>query len=134
MIALSVPNIELEYPPSFIHVKIPNADPTEFLNMTLIPGEVIIPVKLQQAETYSVQFPASTRKVELSCKPHAVQMGFALTAHKMQGQTVYHPQILLADLESMLEQIWHMLSVPECNFLTKFISQEHSKTKKLLLA
>nr|CAH0102911.1 unnamed protein product [Daphnia galeata] len=51
-----VPNIELEYPPSFIHVKIPNADPTEFLNMTLIPGEVIIPVKLQQAETYSVQF------------------------------------------------------------------------------
>jgi hypothetical protein len=67
VIALPVPNIELEYPPRFIHVKIPNADPTEFLNMTLIPGEVIIPVKLQQTETYSVQFldeSATSKEIE----------------------------------------------------------------------
>lgn len=79
----------LQYPPRYIHGTILNANTMEFENRTMIPGKVVIPVKIKSiADQNKIKLRSQGRKqVRLDCKPHAVEMGFACTSQKVQGQT-----------------------------------------------
>lgn len=53
---------------------------------------VVVPIRLQKHDsvTYTVQNPDPKIKVKasISLYPHAVELGFAVTFHKLQGRTV----------------------------------------------
>jgi hypothetical protein len=81
-------DIKLQYPPIYIHVEVPGADPLQFRGKSIIPNKVVIPVLLRKkSEEKKVYFPFREQPVILKMKPHAVEFGFAVTIHKMQGQT-----------------------------------------------
>jgi hypothetical protein len=55
---------------------------------SIILNNVVIPVLLRKkSEEKKVYFPFRGQPVILKIKPHAVEFGFAVTIHKMQGQT-----------------------------------------------
>ena len=64
------------------------ANPLEFQNRTLVPGEVVIPIKIKcLPEKGKISVRGRAKKITLNCKPHAVELGFACTSQKIQGQT-----------------------------------------------
>jgi hypothetical protein len=44
MTSASNEDIALQYPPKYINVRVDNANPEEFVDMTIVPGEVFIPI------------------------------------------------------------------------------------------
>ncbi|KZS07773.1 Uncharacterized protein APZ42_028439 [Daphnia magna] len=54
----------------------------------LLMDKVVIPVKLKsQAEEHKIHFPLKNNHLTVKGKAHAVVLAFAITVHKMQGQT-----------------------------------------------
>ena len=81
-------DVELIHPPLFIIVSVPGADPAEFQDRTLVPGRVVIPVpEFVSLESVDIQLPGRTKKDTFKYKPHAVELRFAITINKVQGQT-----------------------------------------------
>ncbi len=90
------PDIILNYPPLYVIVSVPGADPTRFVNTTLVEGKVVIPVKTVQRSKYvSVSRRRGEKAFKLTTKhyyyllhnPHNCELGFVVTVHKIQGQT-----------------------------------------------
>lgn len=80
-------DIELEFPPKYIHVEVPDANPEYFVGITMIPGKVVIPIAMTNPEYYQVQVPFRNEKVRVIVKSHGVELGFSCIVHKMQGLT-----------------------------------------------
>jgi hypothetical protein len=63
-------------------------DPVLFQHKSLFKDKVVIPVKLKsQAEEHKIHFPLKNYFITVKGKAHAVVLAFAITVHKMQGQT-----------------------------------------------
>lgn len=55
---------------------------------TLFEGQVIIPIAISKnPDEYKVQFPGQNKHIGVKVKSHSVEMGYAITVHKIQGQT-----------------------------------------------
>jgi hypothetical protein len=91
--ASSSADIHLHYPPKYICVEVPSADPFKFVERTLVPGKVVIPIPLKQAttkKTYStgevkawkINVPGFGIR-EIIARRHQVDLAFALTTHKV---------------------------------------------------
>lgn len=79
-------DIRLEFPPSYIHVSIPHLNPDDFVGRTLVPSEIVILVQISKFPD-KVNFRLPNTDLSVDVRKHAVEMGFAVTVHKMQGQT-----------------------------------------------
>jgi hypothetical protein len=91
-------DIRLQFPPVYIHVEIPNADPHKFIGKSLVPNKVVIPIRPKtKSEERKVYFPLREEPVVLKIRPHAVEFAFGITVHKMQGQTC---ERIILDLNS----------------------------------
>lgn len=78
----------LQYPPKYIIVSVPEANPDDFVGRTLVPGRVVIPVPLFNIpEKLEIQLPGRPKPDIIMYRTHAVEMRFAITVHKVQGQT-----------------------------------------------
>ncbi len=72
-------NICLEFPQVV-------SNPNDFIDRSLVPSEVVIPIQFAKfPEKIKIQLQNMDLSVDV--KKHAVEMGFAVTVHKMQGQT-----------------------------------------------
>ena len=82
-------DIVLKFPPIYIHVEVPDADPQKFAGKSLIKDKVVIPVRLKSKEEEHKVFlwTRQNDSVIVKIKPHAVELAFAITIHKIQGQT-----------------------------------------------
>jgi hypothetical protein len=81
-------DIFLKFQPTYIHVEVPTLDPVLFQHKSLFKDKVVIPVKLKsQAEEHKIHFPLKNYFITVKGKAHAVVLAFAITVHKMQGQT-----------------------------------------------
>ncbi len=81
-------DVRLKYNPIYILVKIKNADPNDFIGLTVIPGEAIIPIGMTtESKEVSVQIPLKKSFKLKAKKIHGLELGFAITFHKIQGQT-----------------------------------------------
>ena len=96
MIDPSGEDVVLEYNPTNVLVKVTGADPTDFVGLTIVPGDVIIPLaQTTNNKPIKVTIPRRRDKISLQTKSHGIDMGFAITLHKIQGQTC---QRLIVDL------------------------------------
>ena len=67
-----------------------------YFRRTLVPGQVVIPIPLSKhASQYKVQFPGRIEMKSFKVKVHSVEMAYAVTVHKIQGQT---KEYLIIDL------------------------------------
>jgi hypothetical protein len=80
-------DIELQFPPKYIHVEIPDAEAVMFEDITMTPGKVVIPIAMNNPENHQVQVPFRNEAVRVDAKSHGVELGFSCTVHKMQGLT-----------------------------------------------
>jgi hypothetical protein len=65
-----------------------NASPAEYKDCTLIQGETVIPIAVKRmCDIKNMKKNQNGEIRQLRSKPHGVEMGFAITAHKVQGQT-----------------------------------------------
>ena len=86
--SVDLQDIQLKYPPKFIIVSVPEARPEEFIGRTLVPNRVVIPVPLFNVpEKISLMLPGRPKEDVVLYRPHAVELRFAITVHKVQGQT-----------------------------------------------
>ena len=69
-------DIELEFPPKYIHVEVPDANPELCVGITMIPSKVVIPIALSNAENHQVQVPFRNEKVRVDVKAHGEELGF----------------------------------------------------------
>ena len=82
------PSIILKHPPQGILVSVPGADIARFSTMTMEPGAVVIPIGLvRRAKDLKGARIKNGVKRDLYYLPHNVDIGFAVTVHKVQGQT-----------------------------------------------
>ena len=80
-------DIKLKYTPTYIIVSIPGANPDDFKGRTMVPGRVVIPVPIKRtADTVNVKLPGQLKSTKLQYHPHGVELRFALTGYKVQGQ------------------------------------------------
>ncbi len=80
-------DIKLKYPPIYIIVSIPGANPDDFKGRTMVPGRVVVPVPIKRnADTVNVRLPGQLDSSRLQYHPHGVELRFALTGYKVQGQ------------------------------------------------
>ena len=70
-------DIFLKFQPTYIHVEVPTLDPVLIQHKSLLKDKVVIPVKLKSQADF----------ITVKGKAHAVVLAFAITVHKMQGQT-----------------------------------------------
>jgi len=86
--SLELQDVQLQFPPKFIIVSVPDAKPEEFIGRTLVPDRVVIPVPLFNVpEKINIILPGRPKEDVLLYRPHAVELRFAITVHKVQGQT-----------------------------------------------
>jgi len=79
--------IELELPPTYINVSLPNTPPEKFKNLTLIENECIIPVPLSSfPHNEHIPLPGKKTTLLVTAKPHACDLAFSMTNHKLQGR------------------------------------------------
>ena len=75
-------DIRLQFPPVYIHVEIPNADPHKFIGKSLVPNKVVIPIRPKtKSEERKVYFPLREEPVVLKIRPHAVEFAFGIPVH-----------------------------------------------------
>lgn len=81
-------DISLQYNPLHILVKITNANPTDFIGMTAVEGEVVIPFsQTHTSKLFPITVPGKLNKIKLQTTSHEIDLGFSVTLHKIQGQT-----------------------------------------------
>jgi hypothetical protein len=73
-----------------VNVCIPGIDAATWpASSTLVPGHVVIPVEKQSTwQTTTALHAGSHSSHQVSAKPHGVELGFAITFHKVQGKTL----------------------------------------------
>ena len=97
--------IQLQHPPKYVIVSIPNADPKDFEDCTMEPGRVLIPVPVtRQPKELKIDLIGQTSEVTLKYLRHGVQLGFSMTVHRIQGKTLEH-LILQLNKRSFLPRI-----------------------------
>ena len=81
-------DILLEFPPLYINVSVDNANPDAFVGMTMVEGEVVIPIEFSGKKIEQKIFlPNKARPTEVRSRQFSVDLRFACTVHKIQGQT-----------------------------------------------
>ncbi|KZR96377.1 Uncharacterized protein APZ42_009314, partial [Daphnia magna] len=81
-------NVALTYPPLHINVAVPGANAADFVEKTLEPGRVVIPVpRVSKWEPVNIKLPGRRQADTFHYRPHGVEQHFAVTVHKIQGQT-----------------------------------------------
>ena len=81
-------DVELHFAPKYINVRIPDADVSEFVNLTLLPGDVVIPITfIRSGSQHKNYTPEEANKIPFSSRSHNVDLQFAKTMHKVQAQT-----------------------------------------------
>lgn len=81
-------DVYLQYPPKYIIVSVPAANPDDFTERTLVPGRVVIPVSVFNIpEKIEIKLPGRPKPDVILYPAHAVEMCFAITVHKVQDQT-----------------------------------------------
>ncbi len=86
--SVDLQDIQLKYPPKFIIVSVPEARPEDFIGRTLVPDRVVIPVPFFNVpEKINIMLPGRPKEDVILYRPHAVELRFAITVHKVQGQT-----------------------------------------------
>jgi hypothetical protein len=97
-IACAAPGEEvyIEIPPITINVQIPLSDreiqawPRE---QTIVSNAVVIPVKLSTRDPTKLHVCVNSTWLPIKVRTHAIELGFAITFHKVQGKTL--PRIIL---------------------------------------
>ncbi|KAI9551027.1 hypothetical protein GHT06_005690 [Daphnia sinensis] len=81
-------DVALTYPPLHINVAVPRVNPADFVEKTLEPGRVVIPVpRFSKWEPVDIKLPGRRQADTFHYRPHGVEQRFAVTVHKIQGQT-----------------------------------------------
>ncbi|KZS06440.1 Uncharacterized protein APZ42_030106 [Daphnia magna] len=81
-------DVALTYPPLHINVAVPSAKSADFVEKTLEPGRVVIPVpRVSKWEPVDIKLPGRRQADTFHYRPHGVEQRFAVTVHKIQGQT-----------------------------------------------
>ncbi|KAK4006900.1 hypothetical protein OUZ56_012055 [Daphnia magna] len=88
MCSTSNDDIALQYPPKNINVRVDNANPDDFVDMTILPGKVVIPITVLVKGTPHKEYVLSKpQMVTFSSRSHNVDLQFSKTFHKVQGKT-----------------------------------------------
>lgn len=88
MIEGNTEDVHLQYNPIHILVKITNANPVDFIGLTAVEGEVVIPLsQTHTSKTFPITVPGKLNKIKLQTTSHGIDLGFSVTLHKIQGQT-----------------------------------------------
>ena len=83
-------DIVLQYEPKYVLVNITNADPKDFIGVTAVEGQAVIPLPLSHtSKAFALNVPGQKgiQKHFFKTKSHGIDMGFSITLHKIQGQT-----------------------------------------------
>ncbi|KZS03136.1 Uncharacterized protein APZ42_034213 [Daphnia magna] len=81
-------NDALTYPPLHINVAVPGSNAADFVEKTLKPGRVVIPVpRVSKWEPVNIKLPGRRQADTFHYQPHGVEQRFAVTVNKIQGQT-----------------------------------------------
>jgi DNA polymerase III delta prime subunit len=88
-------------PPLSVNVMVPAIDATEWNEQhTLVSGQVVIPLISQSHQKNKIEF--GNNGTEIRYKTYMHELGFALTFHKIQGQTVDR---IILDLNNRPKQL-----------------------------
>jgi hypothetical protein len=69
-------------------VKITHADPNDFIGLTAVEGEAVIPLsQTHTSKPFAITVLGKLNKIKLQTISHGVDWGFSVTLHKIQGQT-----------------------------------------------
>ena len=91
--------IHVSRPPTFINIRPVLSDETRAKwnpEFTLVPGDIVLPIGLCSAKTtLDVQVDTATKCLQGAVKvsEHRLELGFAVTFHKIQGKTI--PKVIL---------------------------------------
>lgn len=77
--ATSTIDILLKYPPKFVCVEVPTADPTRFVNRTLVPGKVVIPIPFIKDDK-ELNLQTESLNITVLTEKHSVDLKFCLTS------------------------------------------------------
>jgi hypothetical protein len=82
--------VTLPIAPKTVNVRIPGIEAATWpASSSLVPGQVVIPVEKQTTwQTTTALHVGSHSPHQVSAKPHGVELGFAITFHKVQGKTL----------------------------------------------
>jgi hypothetical protein len=106
-------DVRLQFNPLYVLVKVPNADSKDFIDSSLGLNEVIIPLAMNsESKGYTVSVPFRKPMILKAKKIHGFELGFAITFHKIQGQTC---QKLVVDLNERPFQ-------PQVSFATFYVA------------
>ena len=75
-------DILLKYPPKFLCMEVPMADQTRFVNRTLVPGKVVIPLPIIKDDK-EVNLQSESEMYTVLTEKHSVDLKFCLTSHKV---------------------------------------------------
>ncbi len=76
------------YPPKYINVYVDNANKDDFVDMTVVPDQVIIPITvLDKGTPHKGYVSSKPQMVTFSSSSHNVDLQFCKTFHKVQGKT-----------------------------------------------
>jgi len=124
-------DIELQFPPLYINGIVPDASAEDFAGFSLVPNEIVIPIGISKKtivnKVYTLGRPA---RMEVSSNQHNIDLKFAITMHKIQGETCKR---IILDLNERpfpppitLEGLYVMCSrVPNGNSLRLMPLQPH---------
>ncbi len=81
-------DIVLKYNPKYVLVKITNANPEDYKQLTVVQGQAIIPLaQTHICKPFKINVPGKNKKVDLQTTTYGIDLGFSITMHKIQGQT-----------------------------------------------
>ena len=116
-------DIYLEYPPVYINVIVEDADPKEYIGLSLQDGQAVIPVGTMQGANQTTVYGAeSISGFKVESTGHGVDLRFGITMHKVQGKTMHR---LCVDLNKHDFQ-------PRVNFHGIFVCISRVQTSKHL--
>lgn len=78
----------LQYNPLYVLVKLPQAHPEDLIGLSVEENEAVIPLTMNsESKAYTINLPFRKSMVLKTKKIHGYELGFAITFHKIQGQT-----------------------------------------------